>query len=75
MTFHSGHGSDAVTDPRNEKARWAETHRARFVFTYCCPAGPLLTTAKTSVTATPFRGFRPIEPRCMDGIGILPRRP
>jgi hypothetical protein len=67
MTIITGHGSDAVADSGNEKARWAGTHRARFVFTYCCPAGLLLTTAKTSVTATPFR--------CMDGIGILRHRP
>jgi hypothetical protein len=66
MTVITGHGSDAVADSGNEKARWAGTHRARFVFTYCCPAGPT-SYGQTSVTATPFR--------CMDGIGILRHRP
>jgi hypothetical protein len=67
MTCFTSHGPDVVADPGNEKARWAVTHRARFVFTYCCPAGLLLPTAKPSVTATPFR--------CTDGIGILRHRP
>jgi hypothetical protein len=37
MTIITGHGSDAVADSGNEKARWAGTHRARFVFTYRWP--------------------------------------
>ena len=74
MIATSTHGQDAVGHSRNEKARWAETHRARFVFLFDRPAG-LALQADSSVTVTPFRGFRPIEPRCTDGIDILQRLP
>ncbi len=66
MTCFTGHGSDAVADPVNEKARWAGTHRARFVDLPAYPPG-LLPTACPSESAPPFR--------CMDGIDILRQRP
>lgn len=67
MTCFSGHGSDAVADHRNAKARWAGTHRAGCVF--------FLTTSLTS--ASYGRGFSVavITFRCMDGIDILQQQP
>lgn len=66
MTFNTSHGSDVVAEHVNEKARWAGTHRARFVDLPAFPLG-LLPRACPSVSAPPFR--------CMDGIDILPRLP
>lgn len=66
MTVITGHGSDAVADPRNEKARWAGTHRARFVFLLTAPLA-LALHGQTSVTASPVR--------CTDDIDILRQQP
>jgi len=66
MTVITGPGSDAVADPRNEKARWAGTHRGRFVVLLTAPLA-LAFHGQTSVTAPPIR--------CMDGIDILRQQP
>jgi hypothetical protein len=67
MTCYSGHGSDALTHPRNEKARRAGTRRAVFVFLSRRPAGCAFHghTQQTDDTSE----------RCTDGIDILLRRP
>jgi len=66
MSAHHGHGTEVVTDPRNEATRRADTRRVVFVSFSRRLAGPAY-HGQTSVTATPQR--------CMDGIDILPQRP
>jgi len=66
MTVISGHGADAVADPRNEKARWAGTHRARFVFNPAATLAPA-SYGQTSETAKPIG--------VTDGIDILRQQP
>jgi len=67
MVRIQGHGMDAVTDTRNEKARWAGTHRAVFVVPSRLPAGCACHGRDQQIGVT----FE----RCMDGIDILHRRP
>lgn len=67
MTPLTGRGSDAVADPRNEKARWAGTHRAVFVDLSDLPAGLCF--------LGPYQRGGHTSERCKDGIGIVPRRP
>jgi hypothetical protein len=62
-TRTTGHGSDAVADSRNEKARWAGTHRAVFVE----PLPPL----RWANFSRPVQRIGVTCERCMDGIGIL----
>jgi hypothetical protein len=62
-TCTTGHGSDAVADSRNEKARWAGTHRAVFV-------DPLSPFRWPNFLRPVQRNGVTFE-RCMDGIGIL----
>jgi hypothetical protein len=66
MIRTSGHGSDAVADHRNAKARWAATHRA------ICDLLPddLAGSTFQSLTSGAVITFR-----CMDGIDILHRQP
>jgi len=66
MTIITGHGSDAVADSGNEKARWAGTHRARFVFTPAATLAPA-SHGQTSETAQPIG--------VTDGIDILRQHP
>jgi hypothetical protein len=67
MISQFGRGTDAVVSSGNEKARWAGTHRAVFVSSL-----PPLRWAnfprQVQRIGVTFEG-------CMDGIGILPRRP
>jgi hypothetical protein len=63
MTRLTGHGSDAVAYSRNEKARWAGTHRAVFVDLSRRSAG-LCLSGPNQRTGVTFE-------RCMDGIGIV----
>jgi len=65
MSFDHIHGTDAVADPRNAATRRALTHRVGSVLTRCNDG--LLLTRLTVGQRHPFR--------CMDGIGILRRRP
>ena len=67
MISQFGHGSDAVVSPRNEKARWAGTHRAVFVD----PLSPL----RWANFSRPVQRIGVTLERCKDGIGIVPRRP
>lgn len=66
MTCISGHGSDAVTDPRNEATRRDGARRAVFVQPPVDPLA-LLCTAESSESTQPFG--------VTDGIGILQQRP
>jgi hypothetical protein len=75
MISQFGHGSDAVVIPRNEKARWAGTHRAVFVALSSRPAGSASYGRDQQTGDISERGIRPANRSLTDGIGILSRRP